>query len=68
MVTGAVSAEEPILERIEWVDIWGTDANKDGLHRVLLVGDSITRGYFWRGHSPIREYPILPPSSILRTG
>ena len=41
-----VSAEEPIRERIEWADIWVTDANKDDLPRVLLVGDSITRGYF----------------------
>ena len=33
-------------ERIEWADIWFTDAEKDALPRVLLVGDSITRGYF----------------------
>jgi len=39
-------AEEPIRERIEWIDIWVTDADKDDLPRVLLVGDSITRGYF----------------------
>jgi len=40
------SAEEPIRERIEWADIWVTDADKDDLPRVLLIGDSITRGYF----------------------
>ena len=40
------SAEEPVRERIEWIDIWVTDADKDDLPRVLLVGDSITRGYF----------------------
>lgn len=39
-------AAEPIRERIEWIDIWVTDADKDNLPRVLLVGDSITRGYF----------------------
>jgi len=39
-------AEEPVRERIEWIDIWVTDADKDDLPRVLLVGDSITRGYF----------------------
>lgn len=39
-------ADEPIRERIEWIDIWITDADKDELPRVLLVGDSITRGYF----------------------
>jgi len=37
---------EPRRERIEWVDIWFTDAEKDALPRVLLIGDSITRGYF----------------------
>jgi hypothetical protein len=41
-----ISADEPIRERIEWIDIWVTDADKDDLPRVLLVGDSITRGYF----------------------
>jgi len=41
-----VSADEPIRERIEWADIWVTDADKDDLPRVLLIGDSITRGYF----------------------
>lgn len=39
-------ADEPIRERIEWIDVWVTDADKDDLPRVLLVGDSITRGYF----------------------
>ena len=39
-------AQEPIRERIEWADIWVTDADKDDLPRVLLIGDSITRGYF----------------------
>lgn len=39
-------ADEPIRERIEWIDIWVTDADKDDFPRVLLVGDSITRGYF----------------------
>lgn len=42
----SLSAAEPIRERIEWIDIWVTGADKDDLPRVLLVGDSITRGYF----------------------
>jgi len=46
LVAHAGSADEPVRERIEWVDIWVTDTNKDDLPRVLLVGDSITRGYF----------------------
>jgi hypothetical protein len=41
-----VSADEPVRERIEWADIWVTDADKNNLPRVLLIGDSITRGYF----------------------
>ncbi|QDT03955.1 hypothetical protein K227x_23410 [Rubripirellula lacrimiformis] len=46
MISQLVSADEPVRERIEWIDIWVTDADKDKLPRVLLVGDSITRGYF----------------------
>ena len=46
MTTHFASADEPIRERIEWADIWVTDADKDDLPRVLLIGDSITRGYF----------------------
>ncbi|QDT91750.1 SGNH/GDSL hydrolase family protein [Gimesia algae] len=42
----SLTAAEPIRERIEWIDIWVTDANKDDLPRVLLAGDSITRGYY----------------------
>ena len=45
-ITQLISAEEPIRERIEWADIWVTDAEKEDLPRVLLIGDSITRGYF----------------------
>jgi lysophospholipase L1-like esterase len=41
-----VWSQEPIRERIEWADIWVTDADKNDLPRVLLIGDSITRGYF----------------------
>lgn len=46
LVTSCLLADEPVRERIEWIDIWITDADKDDLPRVLLVGDSITRGYF----------------------
>ena len=46
LIVPFVSADEPIRERIEWIDIWVTDADKDDLPRVLFVGDSITRGYF----------------------
>jgi lysophospholipase L1-like esterase len=33
-------------EGIEWCDIWISHANETGLPRVLLIGDSITRGYY----------------------
>jgi lysophospholipase L1-like esterase len=42
----APSKENPLREKIEWTDIWVVDANQDDLPRVLLVGDSITKGYF----------------------
>lgn len=37
---------ELIRERIEWADIWITNADANDLPRVLMIGDSITRGYF----------------------
>jgi len=33
-------------EGIEWCDIWISHANETKLPRVLLLGDSITRGYY----------------------
>jgi hypothetical protein len=41
-----LAADPSLRENIEWCDIWVTDANKEDLPRVLLIGDSITRGYF----------------------
>lgn len=46
LIAPFATADEPVRERIEWIDIWVTDADKSDLPRVLLVGDSITRGYF----------------------
>ena len=42
----AGNAEEPKLERIEWTDVWVMNANQDVESRVLLVGDSIVKGYY----------------------
>jgi lysophospholipase L1-like esterase len=41
-------AGEPrlIREGTEWCDIWIAHADKTDLPRVLLIGDSITRGYY----------------------
>ena len=36
----------PLREGIEWCDIWISHANETNLPRVLLIGDSITRGYY----------------------
>ncbi len=42
----AEAEDKPILERIEWSDVWVVDADRDELPRVLLVGDSIVKGYY----------------------
>lgn len=46
--TGNVSAAEPHISResIEWCNVWIPDANGTKLPRVLLLGDSITQGYY----------------------
>jgi lysophospholipase L1-like esterase len=36
----------PPREDTEWLDVWLPDTNARGLPRVLLIGDSITRGYY----------------------
>jgi len=33
-------------EDIEWLDVWLPHTNDHKLPRVLLIGDSITRGYY----------------------
>jgi lysophospholipase L1-like esterase len=46
----AHAADKPAKQRvvredIEWLDVWQPDTNSHALPRVLLIGDSITRGY-----------------------
>ena len=43
-----VQAAEPrvVRERIEWLDVWVPGNDVSNLPRVLLIGDSITRGYY----------------------
>lgn len=41
----ASPAAEIIRENIEWLDVWMPNSNDHDLPRVLLIGDSITRGY-----------------------
>lgn len=45
MLALAVSAAEVKRESIEWLDVWLPNSNDHALPRVLLMGDSITRGY-----------------------
>jgi len=35
-----------VREEIEWLDVWVPGNSKKDLPRVLLIGDSITRGYY----------------------
>jgi lysophospholipase L1-like esterase len=44
----AQTADRIVRERIEWCDIWIPSADESKLPRVLLIGDSITRGYYPR--------------------
>jgi len=47
LLTCAAQAAEPVVKReaTEWCDIWMTHSTEHTLPRVLLIGDSITRGY-----------------------
>lgn len=47
-VTATAFAEETKISReaIEWCNIWIPEANTNELPRVLLIGDSITQGYY----------------------
>lgn len=41
------TAQPPVhRESTEWCDFWMPNTNKQDLPRVMLIGDSITRGYF----------------------
>jgi lysophospholipase L1-like esterase len=46
LASAAAAASKPIVrENIEWLDVWLPNTNDHDLPRVLLIGDSITRGY-----------------------
>lgn len=44
----ALPADEPhiVRETIEWCNIWVPETNDTSLPRALLIGDSITQGYY----------------------
>ena len=48
LAAATVGAQQPHIARegIEWADIWVPEANGTTLPRVLLIGDSITKGYY----------------------
>lgn len=46
LVHRPAQATEPPREGIEWSDIWIANVNDHNLPHVLLIGDSITRGYW----------------------
>lgn len=47
LALGAPAQQPPSArESTEWCDIWISHANETNLPRVLLIGDSITRGYY----------------------
>jgi GDSL-like Lipase/Acylhydrolase family len=43
--SGSSGEPQVVREGIEWLDVWMPDFNARDLPRVLLVGDSIARGY-----------------------
>ena len=46
LASAAVAQTKPVVrEDIEWLDVWLPNTNGHDLSRVLLIGDSITRGY-----------------------
>jgi hypothetical protein len=41
-----MAQDKPIREDIEWIDAFMPNTNNDALPRILLIGNSITRGYY----------------------
>ena len=46
LCTSVFSQQKIAREHIEWSDVWIPEANKTDLPHVLLIGNSITRGYY----------------------
>lgn len=45
LLTARAESSPPPREEIEWLDVWVAGGGRMDLPRVLLIGDSITRGY-----------------------
>ena len=53
-VAAAAAKSHIVREDIEWLDVWLPNTNDHALPRVLLIGDSITRGYGGRVESSLK--------------
>jgi len=55
------SAEPPriVRENIEWLDVWVPGNNVSDQPRVLLIGDSITRGYYNSVESKLKSKAVV---------
>src|SRR5258705_12132300 len=42
----AQNTKTTVRESIEWLDVWMPNTNDTTLPRILLIGNSITRGYY----------------------
>jgi lysophospholipase L1-like esterase len=61
-IASAAEKNEPVKrENIEWCDIWVTSATSTTLPRVLLIGDSISRGYY-----PVVEKALAGKACVAR--
>ena len=58
MLALTVSAAEVKRENIEWLDVWLPNSNDHDLPRVLLIGDSITRGYGKQVEANLKEQSL----------
>lgn len=45
VILAPLAPAQVVRENIEWLDVWIPNSNDHALPRVLLIGDSITRGY-----------------------
>ena len=48
-----------VRESIEWLDVWVPGNNTKDLPKVLLIGDSITRGYYGAVESQLKGQAIV---------
>jgi hypothetical protein len=45
-IPASAQKKTPVREDIEWIDVYMPNTNNDALPRILLIGNSITRGYY----------------------